>query len=277
LTLIWHRYYARQSKCPLVSFDASGRQEVLILRQVSYRTLLTTRRRGTLAVVAALVALLTMASPGNADAQTTRANPVESSQPQVLVLAQQRDPSGTANIAVSYTKAVPDAEARRDFAEIVRAAGWVIIEGPIPTTSPGSTPEIPAMTSVEFTAANALPSAPGGLPIEPLVIALKRFTSIELIFVMRQDFRFRGLGDFENEFVDIRLRRSPNTCSYSVRIKRADFTRLNLPTIVPAGRRATTRPARASAGRIIWPIALSVIIGGLVWVIARRARKADRS
>ena len=226
---------------------------------------------------AVILVLVTTAGAQSADAKRARPNADAASQPRVLVLANQLDPSGMANISLSYTKTVPDADARRDFDEIARGTGWTILEGPTLSASPGSKPETPAMSSVEFTAANALPSTPGSLPIEPLALALKRFTPTELVFIMRPDFQFRGLRDFENEFVDIHLRRNANAYSYRLRIKRADFTRLNLPGIVPVGRPAAVPPPPAQSGGILWPLMIALAIGAVVWLIAYQSQKRGRT
>ena len=142
----------------------------------------------------------------------------DKAQPKALLLIQALDASGAANIALTYPRVTPPEEVQVDLNELSRRASWLISDPQI-STNPSTTADRPSMTSVDFSVANAVPQGTGALPVEPLIIGLRRFPSISIVFVMRPDFRFRGLRDFGNKYVGIRFRPTGQTYTYEVEVK----------------------------------------------------------
>ena len=189
-------------------------------------------------------------------------------QPDVQLLIAPLDASGTAGIALTYPGVVTTREAQADLESIVRQTRWAIQDRQL-TINRETTPDRPAMSSIEFTAANAVPGQSGALPVEALITALKAHKSMSLIFAMRPEFQFAGLRDFENDFVRIQFRESGKTYTYYVEVKNSDFEKLNLPIIVQQGE----VPQRTAAGpAFLIPLIISAGVGAAVWFIVQTTR-----
>ncbi|MDO8684457.1 MAG: hypothetical protein Q7N50_13355 [Armatimonadota bacterium] len=194
----------------------------------------------------------------------------------VQLLVVPLDEWGTANFALTYPMHIPTEEAQKDVAEIAARAYWRISNIEV-TNSAETSSEKAEMTSVGFVAEYAVPARSGFLPVEPLIVALKRFDSVSLIFAMRPEFQFRGLTDFENEFVKINFGVNGASYTYNVRIKRHNFDKLGLPTAPPP--QGQPAPRAGKSGSLFWPLLLSLIIGAGVWFYAYmtgKRRKANR-
>jgi hypothetical protein len=251
--------------------DCSSRcewREVEILQ--SFRCdILSSIERAAIATVIALIFIIALV-PAAADIRPL-VKPSAEHQPQVQLFIVPVDATGTASAALTYTSRAPSkSEAEQDLNEIARLTLWRISDAQF-SSGGDSKPDRPAMTSVEFTAANALPDSTGGFPIEPLVIALKRYKSVELVFAMRSDFRFKGLKDYEDKNVRVSLRSSGQTYTYDISVKRSDFDTLGLPTIMePAA--APPQPTKKPRS-LLWPLLIAVVIGVFVAAAGLRARK----
>jgi len=184
------------------------------------------------------------------------------------------DSHGTMTAALTYPHRVAEAEARQDLGQLSTLTGWRI-SGISISNNPETREERLSTTSVEFSVSNALFLQTSTLPVEPLIIALKRFKSIVLIFAMRRDYLFQGMGDYENDFVDIRYGSIGQTHTYRVSVKRTDFSALGLPTTVRPASQASPAP-RGTPWAVMWPLVISVLIGIGVWMalVSVRRRKA---
>jgi hypothetical protein len=191
-------------------------------------------------------------------------------QPKVLVLIQVLDASGAANVALTYPRVMPIEQAQADMNEIARRTGWVISNTQT-STNDGGTPDRPSMTSVGFSVANMTSPTPCSLPVEPLIIALKRFPSMSVVFVMRPEFRFLGPRDFGNKYVGIRVRPTGQTYTYEVQVKDSSFDSLGLPVVEPS-RSQPRRESRGGATGPTAPLIVSLGVGIAVWLIVRIAR-----
>lgn len=222
-------------------------------------------------VIASVCALWALSAFGQDTASTDAL--VTDTQPQVQMLVLQLDYSGTANVALTYPGTESLDAAQKDIVEIGDRTGWQITN-PILTNNPPSTPERPPMTSVEFTVPNAVPvsSSPqaGGFKIEPLILALKRFREIELVFAMRPEFRFKGLREYEDDHVRVQLRTAGQTYTYRIEIKRSDFDKLDLPVVVEP---VTVTPHSRRGPGIIVPLIISICVGLAVWLLAYLVKK----
>ena len=190
---------------------------------------------------------------------------------QILVLAG-RGPAELASI--NYTTEVSDEQARSDVQALAREAGWVA-ESVRTTTGSASAPGSKPTTSVLFDAAGIVNAASGTLALEPFINALKRFKSIELIYVNVPEMRFRGLEDFENEFVKIKLSRTGSSYAYRLRVKDSDFDKLDLPLTQPKPKPAETgaRP-RARVALVAGIALLGAVLVYLAVAYLSRHRRA---
>ncbi|MDO8586952.1 MAG: hypothetical protein Q7T82_07915 [Armatimonadota bacterium] len=189
-------------------------------------------------------------------------------QPDVQLLLAPTDSSGTAIAALTYSRVVATKEAQSDLESIVRQTRWPIGDRQM-SINQESGPYRPAMSSVEFTAANALPNRTGTLPVEPLIIALKRHRSVSLIFAMTPAFQFHGPRDFENKYVRVRFRPSGRAYTYHVDIKNPGFTTLGLSTVAQPGQ----TPSGTGCGlSFLIPLILSAGVAVAVWLIVQTVR-----
>lgn len=171
------------------------------------------------------VALLGLAaSPGSA-ATATMARP-----PDVVVMVFPGQYYPSDGISFTYSGAVGQ-EANSDLQTIASLAGWRPRN--VKTTTNLARPGEPARTAVECQVDGAVDWKAGALPIEPYIVAFRRFGLIQVNFLFQTSFPFRGLRSLSTDQVDIGLHALGATYSYTVSIKKHDFERLNLPLIVP--------------------------------------------
>ena len=248
--------------CGLARSEHFGRREEPTLRYLQYEAAPTRIGCVALAVVSAL-------SLAGAHASAAADASPSGGQPDVQILVLQLDAAGMCNAAVTYADKTPLAKAQKDLDSIIKQTGWRVSD-PTLTNNPATTPQRPTRTSVEFVVAKALSPETGGFPLEPLVTALKRFRNIEIVFAMRPEFRFQGLTNYENDYVRIGIRTGGQTYNYRVFVKRADFTKLDLPMVVEPIAANTQPPPRSRS--VFWPLLISAAVGLGVWLVARTAR-----
>lgn len=191
--------------------------------------------------------------------------------PDVLVWIDARNPH-SAFVGIIYPKLVSRTEAETAVAALLRETGWVaqninVSDGS--ATNPGEKP----MTAVDFNTTAGLELASGYLPIEPIIKAFRNTNLMEIQYVLPQQFFFRGLGDYKNKYVQIKLVAGSNAYRYSIRVTDASFTNLNLPG--PSTSSAQT-PASPNSGYTVKVliVLLAIITAVIVFMIARRATSA---
>jgi hypothetical protein len=190
--------------------------------------------------------------------------------PDVLVLVRSgfsyRD-----TISISYSGSVPDAQVRKDIQSLIKTGRWAVSRAQV-STEGTNTPGSKASTSVTFET-DPIVSPPLGLyPLEPFLVALKRFHTIQVIYLLREHIDFRGLRDYDNDNVSIRYQ-SPAT--YTVNMKHHDFDRLNLPLTQPK------KPAVAhksdGSGMTGLIVILAVLCGIIAYCVAALYSKSHRN
>ena len=90
-------------------------------------------------------------------------------------------------------------------------------------------PGLAPTTSFDLQTTPVVNVAAGTLPLEPFIVALKRFPSIEVQYLLMSPMVFAGLKDFENKYVKITMNQSTNSYVYRIRVKDSHFDRLGLP------------------------------------------------
>lgn len=160
--------------------------------------------------------------------------------PDVLIWIDARNP--TANwIAIIYPKLVSKSAAQASVATLLKETGWTTDDVKITNDSivkSGANP----MTAVEFMTRPTVKLDSGYLPIEPIIKAFRQAKLMEIQYMLPQTFQFRGIGDFSNQYVQIKLISGNNAYRYSVHINNPNFTTLNLPKpqspVIPVAKQA---------------------------------------
>ena len=169
-------------------------------------------------------------------------------------------------ISINYTSAIPKQQALGDIDALARDYSWIVREARV-TVASSSTPGARPTTSSVFRTAPLPNSREGTLPLEPFVSVLRRFGSIRVNYLLAMPFEFRGLKEFESEYVKIDLKRGGNSYQYTVRVKGRDFKRLGLPLTEPKAH----EPARAgtlAAARTLIIVGLALAAALVAYLIA---------
>ncbi|MCE5198212.1 MAG: hypothetical protein ABFD54_07710 [Armatimonadota bacterium] len=170
-------------------------------------------------------------------------------------------------VSINYTGEIPDKQVKADLAEWVRLSGLPVHGGEIAsdTNGPGAKPT----TSVSFQTTNVVNAANGTLSLDPFVTALRRFKNIQVNFLVASQFQFKGIGNFENDYVDVKLNQSGNSYQYKIKIKNSDFKRAGLPLkIETAGE--SRRGGMPLGARVLLVLGIAVL-GALVAYVATAA------
>lgn len=169
-------------------------------------------------------------------------------QPDVLVLVL----SGIGpedNVAINYSTEVAPEKAQQDIIRLQELSGWAISGAQASVEAPNVEGAKPT-TGTTFTASGIVDTQQGILPIEPFIAALKRFDVIEIDYIVGSGFTYRGLKDFENDYVKIKMSQSGKTYRFTAEVKDSDFEKLDLP--VTQVEQEQERNEGMSSGAKIW-------------------------
>jgi hypothetical protein len=194
--------------------------------------------------------------------------------PQVLVLVL----SGIGafdQVSINYNSKIPKGEALKDIESLVRETAWPVRDPRVTVAQP-STPGAKRTTSSVFRTPPLANTRDGTLPLEPFILALRRFGSIQVNYLIASQFAFRGLEDFENDRVKITLRQAGNSYQYSVRVKKGDFDRLTLP-LKPAENAPRQPPGMSVAARAMLILGLALAGAVIAYLVAAHVARERRS
>lgn len=158
---------------------------------------------------------------------TPKASPPSQQMPDVLIWVDARNPQAT-SVAIVYPKLIPKNVAEASVSTMLRETGWNASNLSISDGGTANSGELP-MTSIEFRTSSTLDMESGYLPIEPIIKAFRNVKQMEIQYILPQTFYFRGVGDFQNRYVQIKLISGNNAYRYAVHIKDPSFTTLGLP------------------------------------------------
>jgi hypothetical protein len=192
----------------------------------------------------------------------------EPQMPDVLIWIDARNPAQSW-VAITYPKVVPKVTAETHLANLLKYTGWAAANLKISHGSIAKTGENP-MTSAEFSTPAAIQPQTGYLPIEPIILAFRDLNLVEVQYLTPATFVFRGLGDFENKHVRIKLNRGSNTYRYSISLKTHDFERLDLPGPQVPGepKESADRGLRLTIEILV--VALALTMAALAFIISAR-------
>jgi len=217
-------------------------------------------------ILAAMAALMLPAS-----VQAAPASAPASAPPNVIVVVAALQ-GGNNDIAITYQNVVPKAQAQHDIDSLRSLTGWAIKNPKITTgTAPirGAKDE---MTSVEFSATNAVAPGSHAFPIEPIVTALRSYNHIVITYLLNAPIRYTGLRDYNDNNVAISFDERPSAYTYHVKLRNANFQKLNLPLYQPAPSAVRTASGNAEGRHAVkpWQVALIAVLaavaGGAVYM-----------
>jgi len=181
-------------------------------------------------------------------------------------------------VSLTYSKVIPKTQVEADLEKILKETAWVATNVSISDGAATNVGE-PPMTTLEFSTTSAILDAYGVPLIEPIVIALKEYKRIEILYMVPPQAKLPTPERFENKHVKIAIERGKNFYRYRVDIKRSDFDVLKLPTHIP-GRVEPGASVRKHL-YLLLPLAvmLALLVGVTTFLIASsiaRSRGRDR-
>jgi hypothetical protein len=179
--------------------------------------------------------------------------PVERQMPDVLVLVL----SGMGSVdrvSITYSSVVSEDAVKADIKALAKESAWLVGQERVTAKTVG---EGRKTTSGSFNTLSTINYKEGLLPIAPFINTLKRFRSIQLVYLVPQQFQFRGLKDFENEFVNLQLEQHGNSYQYRISIKDNRFERLVLPAHQPKPQPKEKR-GLSSGSRVVLIISIAL-------------------
>ncbi len=168
-------------------------------------------------------------------------------------------------VSINYSSPVPDQAVKADIQALARNAAWLVGEEKVTTRTVADR----KITSGSFKTMAAINYNGGTVPVAPFVLAFKRYRSIELNYLVPKRFHFRGLKDFENDFVKVNLEERGSSLLYHIRVKNNHFDRLVLPATQPKAPAKEVRRLGA-AGRLAG-VAMFALVSALVAYFGARA------
>lgn len=174
--------------------------------------------------------------------------------------------AGDYQVSMAYTGEVAEKDVRTDLSVLARDTHWKIRNVKITTLS-SAIPHAKRTTTASFVVGGLASPREGWLQVEPFVNALKRYKWIEIAYLQAPEMRYRGIKDFENEFVKIMLSVKGRLYRFTVEVKDSGFDRLDLPLVAEEEK---TGGGLAQGPRIAIILAVALLGGIIVYLIARK-------
>ena len=219
------------------------------------------------AVMAAAVALGAVVS-GPSVPSRAQAPPVAvpSGPPDVVFLVLPQTQQADA-VDVTYARAVPHAQARRDLDALGRATGWATGPARI-TDGPSPLEKGKRMTAGMFSIPGGIQDQTRPFPVEQVLSAFRPYKRLVLIFSVGPGYQFQGPQEYADNDVQIALQQRGTVYTYQVRILNPQFTRLKLPR--PAGVAGSVSRHRSPWVLLLGILAAAGAAGVLVYALMSR-------
>lgn len=162
------------------------------------------------------------------------------------------------HVSINYTGVVSEDQVKKDLKALNDAAKWQMNGVRITTASTG-TPGAKPTTQASFETAPLANSVDGTLPLAPFVTALKRFDVIEVHYILPSEFPFKGLKNYRDRYVNVKMNQVSNAYKYWVNITDSSFENLSLPLTQPVEKAAPERGSTPTGARVL-------LIGGIALV-----------
>ncbi len=176
-------------------------------------------------------------------------------------------------VAVNYANFISRRQTEKDIREIKRISGWPLRNINIVTHKDAAS-GVKLINSSRFEVPPIANKTEGTLSLEPFISALKRFKSIQVIYLVPGEFRFRGLKDFENDYVKIKLKQREGAYTYQVQVKDPRFDNLNLPLKEDMSTEMQ-KTNMSVAARLVRVLIVAFAGGILVYLIAARFSRSS--
>ncbi|MDQ2732519.1 MAG: hypothetical protein M3Y56_12740 [Armatimonadota bacterium] len=143
-------------------------------------------------------------------------------------------PTDTDKIVLTYGVPVSVAQIHLDISQISQQTGWMIDELQITTNQDPTHPELGILYSAEVSTSNAINRTSGRLPVKDLVMALKDYRNLLLVFDVPGPFSYSGNQKYSDRSIDITM--EPQTVgsytyAFEVQIKDPSFSSGSMPDV----------------------------------------------
>lgn len=136
-------------------------------------------------------------------------------------------PTGSDNIVLTYGVPVSEAQVQQDISAISQETGWMIDNIQITTSQDSAHPELGTLYGAQVSTSSAINRASGRLPIKELVMALKSYRDLLLVFDVPGPFTYSGNQKYSDRSIDITM--EPQTAgsytyAFEVQVKDPTFS-----------------------------------------------------
>lgn len=152
-------------------------------------------------------------------------------------------------VSIQYNSVLSSDATNADLSALARDTGWLFENAESSTQSAGTPGSVPT-TSTNFIMLRIANYTEGLLPLSPFVDTFKRFKRIEIRYLVTKDYKFRGLRDYENQYVKIDMSHQGSSYLYRVQVKDRGFDKIQIPL------KPTPKPV---AGRAV-PKAFEIVV-----------------
>lgn len=212
-----------------------------------------------------IAALLALAAPA-----VRAASDGTSHSPDIFVLVGAQ--RGDNQIAITYPTPTPHPQVQRDLAALQSQTGWTIRKPEITDDPAPIRGSKDVMTSLCFSANNAVAPGAHAFPIEPIVTALRGYNHILITYLLNAQIDYTGLRDYQDKNVTVSFKNNGPAYTYDVKLLNPRFQKLNLPLYQPPA--STVRAASSGTGGHHavkpWQVALVAVLaaaaGGAVYM-----------
>lgn len=221
-----------------------------------------------------LVFLIFIFAGSSAFASKAQKNESKLQAPDVLILVL-TNIGALDQVSINYNSNIPIAVAQKDLNFLIHQAKW-LVQNPNASIEAPNIPGAKPTTSVLFTTQGMVNTRTGAMALEPFIEALKRFKHIEIDYIQVPNIQYRGVKDFENDFVKINLSQSGSVYRYKVVIKDSKFNNLQLP-VTQAQTERVGHGGMPVGARIMLIIGIALLGAMVVYVATTIAVKRSKA
>ncbi len=225
-----------------------------------------------LVLIISVLLLLILHVNGNAQNNQT----TSTGMPDVLIIINAQGANGHW-VSITYPKLVSRSVAEGDLSRLLASTKWSaantnISDGSIEAS--GSNP----MTSVDFLTPQAVDPNTGAIPLEPVILAFKGYSNIEIDYLVPQASSLRALGNYDDKYVAITLDHGDGAYKYKIHVKNSGFDRLNLPLPDINGQTATTKNGKSTSRTvgIILITIVAIMVAAFAFLLTSKSTRRSR-
>lgn len=175
-------------------------------------------------------------------------------------------------LALIYDRKVPDAQVKKDLAELARQARWE--PDNVQITHERGGPGGPVMTSVDFVA-RAVDPRTHSFPLEPIVLTFRRFRRVGAVFMVPPDYPYWGPLRHQRPGVAMRGEKAQGSYTFHFTITDPKVEGFKVPIRNPSAPAPDPEPKsnpRQLLLRLAAVVGLALALSGIVYGIASYLR-----